>query len=166
MTLLCTVHKINHRFCCNNFNSGTELSFVKEVLAKPFLKLWNQLMRWCHRLLASNRSDFSITNSVPPASNATAWIAEVMVYCLNLCSKLELDPIKIINEKMKHNAEKYPIEKSLGNSKKYSEYWLSECPLVRCLYQEYLSGDSNSISSDCPRWIIPVRRKFHLALIF
>ena len=49
-------------------------------------------------------------------------LADVMVYCLNLCSKLELDPIKIIHEKMKHNAEKYPIKKSFGSSKKYSEY--------------------------------------------
>jgi len=49
-------------------------------------------------------------------------LADVMVYCLNLCSKLELDPIKIIHEKMNHNAEKYPVEKSFGNSKKYSEY--------------------------------------------
>tara|TARA_B100001094_G_C17982355_1_gene695878 strand:- start:83 stop:442 length:360 start_codon:yes stop_codon:yes gene_type:complete len=49
-------------------------------------------------------------------------LSDVMVYCLNLCSKLELDPIKIINEKMKHNADKYPIEKSFGNSKKYSEH--------------------------------------------
>ena len=49
-------------------------------------------------------------------------LADVMVYCLNLCSKLELDPIKIIHEKMEHNAEKYPIEKSYGKSNKYSEY--------------------------------------------
>ena len=49
-------------------------------------------------------------------------LADVMVYCLNLCSKLELDPIQIIHEKMKHNAEKYPVEKSFGISKKYSEF--------------------------------------------
>ena len=49
-------------------------------------------------------------------------LADVIVYCLNLCSKLDLDPIKIIHEKMKHNAEKYPVEKSFGNSKKYSEH--------------------------------------------
>ena len=49
-------------------------------------------------------------------------LADVMVYCLNLCSKLELDPIQIIHEKMKHNAEKYPIEKSYGKSNKHSEY--------------------------------------------
>lgn len=49
-------------------------------------------------------------------------LSDVMVYCLNLCSKLELDPVKIIQEKIIHNAEKYPIEKSFGNSKKYSEH--------------------------------------------
>ena len=49
-------------------------------------------------------------------------LSDVMVYCLNLCSKLELDPIQIINQKLKHNTEKYPVEKSFGNSKKYSEY--------------------------------------------
>ena len=49
-------------------------------------------------------------------------LADVMVYCLNLCSKLELDPIKIIHEKLVHNSEKYPIERSFGNSKKYSEH--------------------------------------------
>ena len=54
--------------------------------------------------------------------NISNELADVMVYCLNLCSKLELDPIKIIHQKMKHNAEKYPVEKSFGNSKKYSEY--------------------------------------------
>ena len=54
--------------------------------------------------------------------NISHELADVMVYCLNLCSKLELDPIKIIHQKMKHNAKKYPVEKSFGNSKKYSEY--------------------------------------------
>ena len=54
--------------------------------------------------------------------NISHELADVMVYCLNLCSKLELDPIKIMHDKMKHNAEKYPVEKSFGNSKKYSEY--------------------------------------------
>lgn len=49
-------------------------------------------------------------------------LADVMIYCLNLCTKLDIDPIKIIHEKMKHNAEKYPIETSFGNSKKYSEH--------------------------------------------
>ncbi len=36
-------------------------------------------------------------------------IADVLIYTLNLCKILSLDPEKIINNKIKKNAEKYPI---------------------------------------------------------
>ena len=32
-----------------------------------------------------------------------------------------LDPLKIVNEKIDANAEKYPVELSRGNAKKYTE---------------------------------------------
>jgi NTP pyrophosphatase (non-canonical NTP hydrolase) len=69
-----------------------------------------------------NPSDDEVLQDEELVESISHELADVMVYCLNLCSKLELDPIKIIHEKMKHNAEKYPVEKSFGNSKKYSEY--------------------------------------------
>lgn len=49
-------------------------------------------------------------------------IADVMVYCLRLCSVLNQDPIQIMHEKIKLNDEKYPIDKVKGSSKKYSDY--------------------------------------------
>jgi NTP pyrophosphatase (non-canonical NTP hydrolase) len=49
-------------------------------------------------------------------------LADVMVYCLRLCSILNQDPIQIMHEKIRLNAEKYPIEKVRGSSKKYSDY--------------------------------------------
>jgi hypothetical protein len=39
---------------------------------------------------------------------------------LRLCSILELDPIEIMENKIKSNALKYPIGKSKGNSLKYT----------------------------------------------
>ena len=69
-----------------------------------------------------NPTEVEVLQDQRLVQNISHELADVMVYCLNLCSKLELDPIKIIHEKMKHNAEKYPVEKSFGNSKKYSEY--------------------------------------------
>lgn len=36
-------------------------------------------------------------------------LADVMVYCLDLASILDLDPEKIIRTKMRHNAKKYPV---------------------------------------------------------
>ena len=49
-------------------------------------------------------------------------LADVMVYCLRLCSVLNLDPVQIMHNKIKLNAEKYPIDKVKGSSKKYSDY--------------------------------------------
>ena len=70
----------------------------------------------------TNPSDSEVLEDRILVQSISHELADVMVYCLNLCSKLELDPIQIIREKMKHNAEKYPIEKSYGKSNKYSEY--------------------------------------------
>ncbi len=48
-------------------------------------------------------------------------LADVLTYCLMLCNRLEKDPIEIIYRKMKKNAEKYPVDKARGNSRKYTE---------------------------------------------
>ncbi len=49
-------------------------------------------------------------------------LADVMNYCLLLADKLEIDPIENIHRKIDKNEKKYPIEKSKGNSKKYTEF--------------------------------------------
>ncbi|MDD2232407.1 MAG: nucleotide pyrophosphohydrolase [Sphaerochaetaceae bacterium] len=48
-------------------------------------------------------------------------LADVLVYCEQLCAKLGLDQDEIIQAKMKKNAAKYPVGKSYGSCKKYSE---------------------------------------------
>ena len=48
-------------------------------------------------------------------------LADVLVYCIDMAEKLNLDIDEIINSKMDKNEKKYPIEKSRGNAKKYSE---------------------------------------------
>ena len=48
-------------------------------------------------------------------------LADVLVYCIDLALKLDLDLDTIIHEKMVKNAEKYPVEKSKNSSKKYSD---------------------------------------------
>ena len=47
-------------------------------------------------------------------------IADVMTYCLMLTDALNLDPIELIDAKMKKNIAKYPVEKSRGNITKYN----------------------------------------------
>ncbi len=48
-------------------------------------------------------------------------LADVIVYCVDLCDKLHLDPDEIVNAKMSLNEKKYPISKAKGNAKKYTE---------------------------------------------
>ncbi|KPK25385.1 MAG: nucleotide pyrophosphohydrolase, partial [Desulfobacterales bacterium SG8_35_2] len=40
----------------------------------------------------------------------------------NICDKLDIDPIKAAQDKLKKNSEKYPVAKVRGKSSKYSEY--------------------------------------------
>lgn len=48
-------------------------------------------------------------------------LADVLAYTFLLANKLDLDIKDIIFEKLRVNGNKYPIDKSKGNSKKYTE---------------------------------------------
>ncbi|MBQ1318874.1 MAG: nucleotide pyrophosphohydrolase [Solobacterium sp.] len=48
-------------------------------------------------------------------------LADVMVYCVDMADKLELDMDEIIQAKMKKNAAKYPVEKARGSAAKYDQ---------------------------------------------
>jgi dCTP diphosphatase len=48
-------------------------------------------------------------------------IGDVFIYLIRICQVLGIDPIKAANEKMILNEQKYPVEKSKGNFKKYTE---------------------------------------------
>jgi len=49
-------------------------------------------------------------------------VADVFIYLLRFCSVSGIDLISAAEEKLKHNAEKYPAELVKGQSKKYTEY--------------------------------------------
>ncbi len=48
-------------------------------------------------------------------------LADVMNYCIQMADKLNISIEDVIMEKISKNAEKYPVEKSYGSSKKYTE---------------------------------------------
>lgn len=53
--------------------------------------------------------------------NVEEELADVMIYCLMMADRLDVDIINIMNAKIDKNEKKYPMEKSKGNSKKYTE---------------------------------------------
>lgn len=48
-------------------------------------------------------------------------MADVTLYLLRLADVLSLDLQKAVDRKLRINAEKYPVEKARGNTKKYNE---------------------------------------------
>ena len=48
-------------------------------------------------------------------------LADIFAFAFLLAQKHELDVKEIVLEKIKTNAEKYPVEKSKGNAKKYNQ---------------------------------------------
>ena len=48
-------------------------------------------------------------------------LADVLNYAFQMADKYNLDIKKIMLEKIRRNAEKYPVEKAKGSAKKYNE---------------------------------------------
>lgn len=48
-------------------------------------------------------------------------IADVLIFSLLLCHELGIDPAVAVREKLRHNADKYPVEKARGESTKYTD---------------------------------------------
>lgn len=49
-------------------------------------------------------------------------LADIQVYLISLAEKLKLDIVTAVEKKLVLNAQKYPVDKARGNSKKYDEY--------------------------------------------
>ena len=49
-------------------------------------------------------------------------LADVLIYLVRLADKLEVDLLAAASDKVAANAEKYPISKAKGNSRKYTEF--------------------------------------------
>ena len=48
-------------------------------------------------------------------------LADILIYLLRISSKLSINMEEAVISKMQQNEEKYPVEKSKGNSKKYND---------------------------------------------
>jgi NTP pyrophosphatase (non-canonical NTP hydrolase) len=48
-------------------------------------------------------------------------IADVLLFLLRLCDKLEVDPLAAAEKKLEMNRKKYPVEKAKGRATKYDK---------------------------------------------
>lgn len=49
-------------------------------------------------------------------------IGDILIYLVRIADQLDVELIKVADEKLKQNAEKYPIEKAKGKADKYTEF--------------------------------------------
>ena len=49
-------------------------------------------------------------------------LGDILIYALNMCDAVGLDPTDVIVSKLKINEEKYPVENAKGSAKKYTKY--------------------------------------------
>jgi NTP pyrophosphatase (non-canonical NTP hydrolase) len=59
--------------------------------------------------------------SAPQKAQVATEAADVLLYLLQLCDKLDIDLPEAAHLKMITNAEKYPVASARGTSKKYTE---------------------------------------------
>ena len=61
---------------------------------------------------------------LPPESVAKVEeeIADVLLYLVRLADKLEIDLLRAARRKMALNAERYPVSKAKGSSRKYTQF--------------------------------------------
>lgn len=75
-----------------------------------------EIFQWLSEEKSNNvKSDPKILSKVEDE------VADVFVYLMRILNKTEIDLEKAVRNKMKKNADKYPVELSKGNSKKYDE---------------------------------------------
>ena len=49
-------------------------------------------------------------------------LADIVNYAILIADKYDLDIKQIVLDKIRRNAEKYPVEKAYGSAKKYNEF--------------------------------------------
>jgi dCTP diphosphatase len=65
--------------------------------------------------------DESCTLPAETLTEVELEVADVLLFLLRLCDKLEIDPLAAASKKLELNARKYPVEKSRGRATKYDK---------------------------------------------
>jgi dCTP diphosphatase len=94
----------------DQFHSPKNLAMALSVEAAELLEVFQWLTEAQSRGLS-------------PEAHAAASdeIADVLLYLIRLSDALRVDPIAAAQRKLVANAEKYPVDKARGNSRKYTE---------------------------------------------
>jgi len=94
----------------DQFHSPKNLASALAVEAAELLEIF----QW----LTEKQSQ---TLSLEMKSKVAPELADVLIYLIRIADKLDIDLLEAAREKIIRNAQKYPIEKSRGSVKKYTD---------------------------------------------
>jgi NTP pyrophosphatase (non-canonical NTP hydrolase) len=94
----------------DQFHSPKNLTMALSVEVSELVEEFQWLTEEQSRNLASDKLD-----------KVKDEIGDVLNYILRLCSKLNVDPLAAVSDKLEKNRKKYPVELSKGSAKKYTE---------------------------------------------
>ena len=94
------------------FHTPKNLSMALTVEAAELMEIFQWLEPQEHFKALSPKKQTAVEHEV----------ADIFIYLIRFCSVTGIDLISAAEEKLKHNAEKYPAELVKGQSKKYTEY--------------------------------------------
>ena len=114
-TLENTIRKVDE---FTNERDWEQFHSVKNLMASVSIEAseLNETVQWSNPTREEVKKDPQLLSSIADE------LADVMVYCLRLCSVLDIEPIDMMNSKIERNRLKYPVEKAKGNSAKYTSY--------------------------------------------
>lgn len=97
----------------NQFHSVKNLSMALTIEASELMEIF----QWM-----SEEDSNQIAHNEKLKQKVSEEVADVFFYLSRIALKAGIDIESAVLEKMKKNAEKYPVEKSRGNAKKYTEF--------------------------------------------
>ena len=107
------IEKLVHERDWDQFHSVKNLSMALSVESSELMEIF----QWM-----SEEQSNQVHNDPKTLAKLEDEVADVFVYLMRIVSKSHINLEQAVSNKLKKNAEKYPIEKSKGNSKKYTEF--------------------------------------------
>ena len=95
----------------NQFHSPKNLSMALSIEAGETMEHFQWLTQEQSKNLPEDKLD-----------EVAEELADTLLYLIRLADKLDIDLLAAAQNKIKLNGQKYPVEKSRGNAKKYTEF--------------------------------------------
>lgn len=96
----------------DQFHSVKNLSMALNVESSELMEIF----QWLTEEQSNN-----VKNDPKLLGKVEDEVADIFVYLLRIVAKNNIDLEQAVLRKLKKNAEKYPVDKSRGNAKKYDE---------------------------------------------